>query len=124
MGPEVSPHEGGRSQQAQQPRRRRMSRICIGIHVHAEPGRLHTTLNSLSAYTTQPVSLLLLPDGPDEATRAALAALRELPQAGTGEALGPPACFNRLAVSTDADVLVLLESGAIVGPGWLDYLLA
>jgi glycosyltransferase involved in cell wall biosynthesis len=68
--------------------------------------------------------LLLLPDGPDEATRAALAALRELPQAGTGEPLGPPACFNRLAVSTDADVLVFLESGAIVGPGWLDYLLA
>jgi hypothetical protein len=85
-----------------------MSRICIGIHVHAEPRRLHTTLNSLSTYTTQSVSLLLLPDGPDEATSAALAALRELPQSGTGEPLGPPACFNRLATSTDADILVLL----------------
>src|SRR5437879_12283496 len=106
----LTPHEIGGCQQGQLPGRRRMSRICIGLRVHAEPGRLHTTLNSLSAHTTQTVSLLLLPDGPDETTRAVLAALRALPQLGTEEPLGAPACFNRLAASTDADIVVLLES--------------
>ncbi|MGH2522710.1 MAG: glycosyltransferase, partial [Anaerolineales bacterium] len=101
-----------------------MPRICIGIHVHAEPDRLRATLDSLRATTSHTVDLLLLPDGPDEATRAALAALADLPQSGTAAPLGPPACFNRLAAATDAQVLVLLESGSQVGPGWLDYLLA
>jgi glycosyltransferase involved in cell wall biosynthesis len=98
--------------------------VCIGIHVYTEPERLHATLASLQANTSQPVELLLLLDGPDEMTNTALAAHRDLPQSCTAEPLGPPACFNRLAVSTDVSVLVLLESGALVGPGWLDFLLA
>jgi glycosyltransferase involved in cell wall biosynthesis len=101
-----------------------MKRVRIGIHVHVEPERLHATLASLRMNTSRPVDLLLLPDGPDEATKAALATLRNLPQSGTIEPLGPPACFNRLAVATDASVLVLLESGSLIGPGWQDYLLA
>lgn len=101
-----------------------MPRVCVGIHVHAEPKGLHATLASLRANTVSSIELLLLPDGPDEATRAALAALGDLPQSGTAAPLGPPACFNRLAIATQASVLILLESGALVGPGWLDYLLA
>jgi O-antigen biosynthesis protein len=101
-----------------------MRRVSIGIHVHAEPKRLYATLASLRMNTPQPIELLLLPDGPDEEMSTVLAALRDLPQLGTTESLGPPACFNRLAVSADGRVLVLLESGAFVGPGWLDYLLA
>src|SRR5215510_3883271 len=100
-----------------------MTHVCIGIHIHTEPERLHATLAGLQANTSQPVELLLLPDGPDEMTSTALAALGDLPQSGTAAPLGAPACFNRLAVSTDASVLVLLESGALVGPGWLGYLL-
>ena len=34
-----------------------------------------------------------------------------------------PVCLNRLAAASAADVLVLLESGALVGPRWLDLLL-
>ena len=98
--------------------------LCMGIHVHAEPARLNGTLASLRANTSQPTELLLLPDGPDPSTRQALRAFGEIPQLGTDDPLGPPACFNRLASATDADVLVLLESGALVGPGWLDHLLA
>jgi glycosyltransferase involved in cell wall biosynthesis/GT2 family glycosyltransferase len=104
-----------------------MPRIAIGIHLHAEPDRLRATLASLRANTAHSADLLLLPDGPAEATQAALAALpdlRDLPQLGTATPLGPPACFNRLAAASDAEVLVLLECGAQVGPGWLDYLLA
>jgi glycosyltransferase involved in cell wall biosynthesis len=101
-----------------------MPGICIGVHVHAEPQRLRATLESVRAHTGRVVELLLLPDGPDDATRVALAALSDLPQLGSGLPLGPPACFNRLAAATRAEIVVLLESGAQVGPGWLDYLLA
>ncbi|MGH9943029.1 MAG: glycosyltransferase, partial [Pyrinomonadaceae bacterium] len=105
-----------------------MSRVCIGVHLHAEPERLRATLDSLRANTPQPFALLLLPDGPDEATRQALALLHTesdaTPQLVTAEPHGAAACFNRLASVSSAEVLVLLESGALVGPAWLVYLLA
>lgn len=99
-----------------------MKRTCVGVHVHAEPAQLLATLRSLCAHTPPEVGLLLLPDGPDAPTRAALADLGGLPQSATAEARGAPACFNRLAALGDADVLVLLESGARVGPLWLEHL--
>ena len=101
-----------------------MKQVCIGIHVHAEPERLQATLATLQAHTTPTVELLLLPDGPDEPTQAVLATLNDLQQYGTVEPLGPPACFNRLVTSSKAQIFVLLESGALVGPAWLDYILA
>ena len=67
---------------------------------------------------------MLLGDGPDTATRAALRTLPELSQSSTTESLGVAACFNRLTSLSTAEVLVLLESGVQVGPGWLDHLLA
>ncbi|MEW6735051.1 MAG: glycosyltransferase, partial [Acidobacteriota bacterium] len=101
-----------------------MKRICIGVYVHAEPQRLLATLASLHANTRQAVELLLLPDGPNAETNSMLATLPEIPQLGTEQPLGTPACFNRLITATNADLLVLLESGTVVGPSWLDYLLA
>jgi glycosyltransferase involved in cell wall biosynthesis len=104
---------------------KRMKNICIGIHVHSEGKRLKETLESVHANTDCSVKLLLLPDGPDNETKIFLKSLKnDLLQNGTDTPLGPPACFNRLAVSTDAEILVLLESGSIVGPGWLDNIIA
>lgn len=99
-------------------------KVCVGVNVHAEPERLHATLASLRVNTPAGVELLLLPDGPDAETAAALSSFVGLPQSGTAEPLGAAACFNRLAAATDADVLVLLESGSLVSPRWLDFLLA
>ena len=88
-------------------------RVVVGVHVHAEPARLLQTIEALEQH-----EILLLPDGPDAETRAALAKLKRLPQSQTAQALGPPACFNRLAsTAADADVVILLESGAVPGPG-------
>jgi len=56
--------------------------------------------------------------------RAALAALQELTQLGPADSIGLPACFNRLIEYNDADVVVFLKNGSLVGTGWLDYLLA
>jgi O-antigen biosynthesis protein len=101
-----------------------LERICIGVHVHAEPERLRATLAHLEANTTRPVQLLLLPDGADAPTREALRVLQDLPQSGTKAALGAPACFNRLARESDAGLLILLESGSLVGPNWLEPILS
>ncbi len=101
-----------------------MKQVCLGIHVHAEPKRLIETLAGIRRNTTGNYELLLLPDGPDAVTRGALARLGDIHQIGTEEPLGAAACFNRLAVNSEADVVVLLESGSIVGPGWLKCLLA
>jgi O-antigen biosynthesis protein len=101
-----------------------LTKVCVGVNVYAEPERLRATLASLRANTPAGVELLLLPDGPDAETSALLSSLVGIPQSGTFEPSGAAACFNRLAAATDADVLVLLESGALVSPRWLDFLLA
>jgi O-antigen biosynthesis protein len=99
-----------------------MTRVRIGIHVYQEPERLHSTLASIRANTRAPLDLLLLPDGPDRDTSAAIS-LIHLPKSATSEPHGAAASFNRLAAPADTEVVVFLESGCLVGPGWLDRLL-
>ena len=101
-----------------------MKRLCIGVHCHEQPERLRATLESVRLNTDPAVRLILLPDGPDARMKRALHDLEAVPQFSTDEPLGAAACFNRLASVGDADVLVLLESGSQVGPGWLEHLLA
>ena len=98
--------------------------IVVGVHVHAEPERLRATLAALGDHTGPRVEIILLPDGPDAATTTALHAWTGFRQRSTAEPRGAAACFNRLIAATDADVYVLLESGALPGPGWLEPLLA
>jgi len=43
--------------------------VCVGVPVHAEPSRLLDTLRQLTRYAGAGVSVVLLPDGPDEPTR-------------------------------------------------------
>ena len=100
-----------------------MSRVRIGIHVHAEPGRLRATLASLLSDNSAAAELMLLPDGPDAEIAAALDEWPDLPRSGTDEPLGPPACFNRLTAA-GSEVSILIESGCLVTPGWLERLLA
>jgi len=104
---------------------RARDRVCVGVAVHAEADRLLATLRQLARYTD--ASVVLLPDGPDEPTAGALRSHAELttcPQWATSAPQGGAACLNRLAAGCTADVVVLLESGALVGPGWLELLLA
>src|SRR6185503_17483634 len=101
-----------------------MRDLCIGIHVHAEPHQLRATLEAIRHNTSRDYDLLLLPDGPDEITRTALQQLSDLPQSGTEEPLGAAACFNRLASNSNAAVVILLESGSLPGPNWLEHLFA
>lgn len=95
--------------------------VAVGVTVHAQPDLLKATLASLRAAGGPRFALVLLPDGPDAETRTALASI-DLPTDGTADARGGAACFNRLAARGGADVVVLLESGSLVGPGWLEAL--
>jgi O-antigen biosynthesis protein len=99
--------------------------VVVGIHAHAEPERLVETVRSVQADGLDGAGIVLLPDGPDTALTTALTAdpvLAVLPQRETEQPLGPPACFNRLAAGTDAAVVVLVESGTVLGPGCLALL--
>ena len=96
--------------------------ILIGIWVYAEPSKLHRTLESIHTHTPAPHALVLLPDGPDPTTAAALSQHHGVPQLATDQALGAPACFNRLIAYDQAKVVIFLESGVIVTPGWLERL--
>ena len=97
-----------------------MQRVTIGIPVHAEPKQLRATLASLEAYTVQPVKFLILADDSAASLQKELARYPHLSVSACATPQEAAAGFNRLATADDAEVLVLLESGVIVGPGWLD----
>jgi glycosyltransferase involved in cell wall biosynthesis len=101
-----------------------MTDIAIGVHVHAEPARLLATLASLERNTALPHEVLILPDGADAETAAVLASLSGQRVAADHGERGGAACVNRLARSSEAGIVVLLESGARVGPRWLEHLVA
>ena len=99
-----------------------MKRVCIGIHVTESPEQLTATIESVRRNTTGVSEIVLLPDGPDRRVDELLGKL-SLTQLATDQSPGAAACFNRLASYGDADVVVFLESGVQVGPGWLQHLL-
>jgi len=99
------------------------TQAVVGIAVHAEPRRFVATVESVRRHTPG-AAIVVIPDHPDAETAVALGrqpGLRLLPPP---DAAGGAACLNRLLGSTDASVCVLLESGCLVSPGWLDRLLA
>jgi glycosyltransferase involved in cell wall biosynthesis len=98
--------------------------IGIGVHVGEDPDRLRETLRYLRNHTPACANILLLADGPDSAIRAALKELVGARISLTDTVAGAAACFNRLVRESDAEILIFLEAGSLVGPGWLDVLLA
>jgi glycosyltransferase involved in cell wall biosynthesis len=99
-------------------------KIAIGVHVHAQPERLEATLASIAKHTQLEHELIVIPDGADAATRAALAHVTAARVLNDDGARGGAACLNKLARNTTAGVVVLVESGTLVAPQWLDRLVA
>ncbi len=98
-------------------------RMAIGVPIEGDPTRLETTLVSLRRNGSSAPEIVFIPDGAGDDVRGALASVdaRVLDDRG---ARGGAAALNRLFRETEADIVVLLESGAIVAPRWLDHLLA
>jgi glycosyltransferase involved in cell wall biosynthesis len=99
-----------------------MTRIAVGVPVHAEPARLLATLASIAANTKRAHDVVVIPDGADAETHATLAALTNVRVLDDRGARGGAACLNELARATDADVVILIESGAVAGPRAIDLL--
>ena len=96
--------------------------VVIGIPVRAMPKLLDRTLGNLRC--TAPVArIVLLLDHPDTVTAAHLDRLHEYTKLAVSSA-GNASCFNRLIHACDAEVYLLLESGTLPAPGWLERLLA
>ena len=121
MSPPVKPNfvDRGRA------RRRRL----VGIVLHTDVAALHGTLDALAAALGDGDRVVLVPDGPDEATAAALDSderLRALPQWGSATALGNAAAFNRLAAGLEKGeaALVFVENGVRPAADALDRLAA
>lgn len=97
--------------------------LTIGVRVQSGVARLHATLAALRANSGRAFRLVLVPDGPDEAM---IGALREMwePQLSTEDARGAGDCLARLVAAAETPIVAFLEAGALVGPGWLDRLLA
>jgi glycosyltransferase involved in cell wall biosynthesis len=122
----ASPSDGTKAESPRNvrvPVRAVQANVCVGIHVRTEPKRLLETLSMLAANTDSQPEILLLGDGPDPSTSAVLATLTQHRQSNTTEPRGAPACFNRLLRGSTAPVVIFLESGTLVGPGWLPTLL-
>ena len=100
-----------------------MTSVAIGLYIAEGADRTSASINSLLAHTARPFRLVLLGDGPDEATRGALVGASEWEQSVTDEPRGAAACFDRLTTLHDAENYVLLEAGALPGPGWLDRIM-
>ena len=98
--------------------------VCLGIYIRTEPQRLDETLRYIATNTRRPIETVLLGDGPDEPTARRLSDLGHYRQSCTLEPRGAAACFNRLVRENDAELYIFLESGALVGPEWLDRMLA
>jgi glycosyltransferase involved in cell wall biosynthesis len=102
-----------------------MTTLAIGVPVSGDSPGLAATLAALQSQTEYDFQLFLLSDADDKNILTRLAKFGNvfkltLERSGGGGALR----FNRLTRATQSDVVVLLECGAIVGPGWLDQLLA
>jgi glycosyltransferase involved in cell wall biosynthesis len=100
-----------------------LPKTCVGVHVHSQPEHFAQTLRHLLANSPSSIEVLVLADGPDAATRSKLDQLGQYRIALIDEPRGAAACFNRLLQESDAEILVFLESGSLVGPGWLELLL-
>lgn len=99
------------------------SSVLIGVVATVDPAALLATLRSIERNTGPNHQVVLLPDGPAPDMLGVLADLDHIPQLGSSTPLGGAACLNRLATHSAADILVLLEGGALVAPGWLDRML-
>jgi ADP-heptose:LPS heptosyltransferase/2-polyprenyl-3-methyl-5-hydroxy-6-metoxy-1,4-benzoquinol methylase len=101
-----------------------MASLAIGLYVDEGADRIQASIDSLFLHTSRPFRLVLLGDGPDEGTRRVLAGLSQWQQSVTDEPRGPAACFDRLTHLCEAGDYILLESGALPTPGWLDRILS
>jgi GT2 family glycosyltransferase len=99
-------------------------RISIGIYFDEGVDRLRGTLGSVRANTNHAFDWLVLADGALDTASQRVVQEYRISASCSAVPAGAAACFNRLLARGKSDVLVFLEAGCLVAPGWLDALLA
>src|ERR1035438_284797 len=97
--------------------------IAIGVVATEGADRVRATIDHVRRHTRPHHDLWLLGDGPDADLAELVNRWPEERRSVSAEPQGMAACFNRLARISDAGILVLLEAGSLVSPGWLELLL-
>lgn len=96
--------------------------VTVGIHHQLQSNQLQQTLTSLMENTKIPIEILVLSDGVGVLQQEEILN-DDLKISSTDNVQGAAACFNRLRCLTKTDVVVFLESGSQLAPGWLECLL-
>lgn len=99
--------------------------VCIGVHERGDWERLRATLGHVLEHTLgRNIDLLVLLDGAEAGLAERLARYPRVTVSASAHPRGAAACFNRMLRERSADLYVFLESGSLVGPGWLQHLQA
>lgn len=96
--------------------------VTVGIHFQADTHQLRNTLQSITNNNHTEIDIILLSDGVGIIPQGVIQN-DTVKISSSVDVQGAAACFNRLCTMTQTDVVVFLESGCQVAPGWLDYLL-
>jgi glycosyltransferase involved in cell wall biosynthesis len=101
-----------------------MLRAAVVVHVHQAPDAFRATLGAVQAHTASPYELVVVADGAASDIEAELQRRTGIEIVRHDAPRGAPAILNRAFTERECDVVVLLESGSIPAPGWLDLLVA
>jgi O-antigen biosynthesis protein len=97
-----------------------MSRIAIAAQLYTASSVMNTALLASITRSTSNHEVVVFPRNHS----SSMISSSVMQQAGGLESREGAACLNWLFTHTAVPVIVLLENGCIVGPGWLDHLLA
>lgn len=100
-----------------------MRSVSIVVHVQQVPEALRATLDAVRVNTALPHELVVFADGADAAIENELSQISGAHILRHETQRGAAAILNRAFIETAGAVVVLLESGSVPGPGWLDLLL-
>ncbi len=98
-------------------------KIIIGIHYYSNPDSLFQTIGFLHAHTNYNFDLIILTEPSQETNNSLRLSEINYPLVCFDKPVGAPKCFNGLISYGCYDIYVFLENGALVGPGWLDYII-
>jgi glycosyltransferase involved in cell wall biosynthesis len=101
-----------------------MNPTAIGLFIADELDLVGATVQSIKRHTNGKYRLILMAASTPPRASTALCECREFTTISLLGKPRAPQAFNQFVASTNEEVVVWLESGALVGPGWLDHLLS
>jgi glycosyltransferase involved in cell wall biosynthesis len=99
-------------------------RVSIVVHVHQIREAFRATIDAVRAGTPRAHDLIVIADAAESEVEQEAGRVSGARVIRNAEPRGAASHLNAAFAETSSDVVVLLESGSIPGPGWLDLLVA